>query len=283
MPHECVAPAQTVSHWSGVLIGGVGTSTGAGEGTPIAAGAAWATRFSVTGNPQPERDWPVHALAYADAQQQRVVRHVPFTFADFAACDRRRAGHFALVPGVDAPEGVPSLLMVDDDAVLGAVIVDEQVMLETRACADAWRSLQELGGIRNSHAEQQVARERTAWEARAAQAAPPPAPAATSAASAGDIAAVAAPPSPAAAPSGDDPYIETPRCTTCNECTRLNDRTFAYDGNKQAYIKDADAATYAQLVQAAESCQIAIIHPGKPRDPNEVGLAELIERAQPYL
>ena len=58
---------------------------------------------------------------------------------------------------------------------------------------------------------------------------------------------------------------------------------FAYNDNKQAYIKDITAGTYRDLVEAAESCQVAIIHPGKPRNPEEPGLAELIERARPFL
>ena len=37
------------------------------------------------------------------------------------------------------------------------------------------------------------------------------------------------------------------------------------------------------LVQAAEACQVAIIHPGKPKNPNEPGLEELLERAKPFL
>ena len=57
---------------------------------------------------------------------------------------------------------------------------------------------------------------------------------------------------------------------------------FTYNDNKQAYIKDITAGTFRQLVEAAEVCQVAIIHPGKPRDPNETGLAELIERAKPF-
>jgi len=60
-------------------------------------------------------------------------------------------------------------------------------------------------------------------------------------------------------------------------------RMFAYNENKQAYIADAKAGTYAQLVQAAESCQVSVIHPGKPRDMTEPGLDELIERAKPFL
>jgi hypothetical protein len=57
---------------------------------------------------------------------------------------------------------------------------------------------------------------------------------------------------------------------------------FVYNDNKQAYIKDANAGTFRQLVEAAETCQVAIIHPGKPRNPNEPGLDELIKRAEPF-
>ena len=59
--------------------------------------------------------------------------------------------------------------------------------------------------------------------------------------------AAGAPAAAEAAPAADDdddddlvmePYIETARCTTCNECTNLNKKMFAYNENKQAYIKD---------------------------------------------
>ncbi|UCH85433.1 MAG: ferredoxin, partial [Candidatus Latescibacterota bacterium] len=82
--------------------------------------------------------------------------------------------------------------------------------------------------------------------------------------------------------SFDDPYIDTPLCTTCNECTNINSRMFAYNENKQATIKDATAGTYAELVQAAEKCPVHIIHPGKPKNPDEPGLDGLIERGAKF-
>ena len=213
------------------------------------------------------------------------------------------------------PDKVPCLLMVDGDNALQKVIVDQKLLREARRCRDTWHSLQELSGINNSHAEALLARERKAWEeqmaqeieavraaaaaeAAAAAAAAAPAAAAPVAAAAPAAAPVAAPAAPAApapaaaepeAPaaaepekSPDDAYIETPRCSTCNECTTINNRMFAYDGNKQAYIADITAGTYAQMVEAAENCQVAIIHPGKPRDPNEPGLEDLIQRAAAF-
>ena len=83
--------------------------------------------------------------------------------------------------------------------------------------------------------------------------------------------------------SFDEPYIETPRCTSCGECIAINSQIFAYNDNKQAYIKDATAGPYRDLVTAAEKCPVHIIHPGKPKDPNEPHLDELMERAKPYL
>lgn len=81
----------------------------------------------------------------------------------------------------------------------------------------------------------------------------------------------------------DAAYIETPRCTTCDECTKLNPLIFMYDSNKQAYIKDAAAGPYKDLVKAAEKCPVKIIHPGKPLNPAEPHLEDLIKRAEPFM
>ncbi|MBF8269171.1 MAG: hypothetical protein HW386_880 [Gammaproteobacteria bacterium] len=109
--------------------------------------------------------------------------------------------------------------------------------------------------------------------APAMEAAPAPKPAAKAAADEDEEGATA---------SLDDPYIDTPLCTSCNDCTKLNSQLFAYDGNKQAFIKDATAGPYKDLVRAAEICPVKIIHPGKPKNPNEPGLDELMQRAAKF-
>ncbi len=267
------------------------------------AGTDWASCFCLEGNPQADLDWPVHESHYQDEEHQSVRERLPMTLVDFVACDQRYAKCFARVPRsswgghmtpvgecvadeVDAPaEDVPTLLMVDDEDRLQKVIVDDELVREARRCARMWHSLQELGGIHNSHAERLLARERDAWEAQRNQ---EPAAAAPASADepplepvAGTSATTVAETAPE--PSADDAYIETPRCTTCDECVQVNGEMFAYDANKQAYIKDSGAGTYRQLVEAAESCQVAIIHPGKPCNPDEPGLEELLERAKPFL
>jgi pyruvate-ferredoxin/flavodoxin oxidoreductase len=57
---------------------------------------------------------------------------------------------------------------------------------------------------------------------------------------------------------------------------------FAYNDAKQAYIKDSNAGTFAEIVQAAEKCTAEIIHPGTPLNPKEKNLEKWIERAKPF-
>jgi len=87
---------------------------------------------------------------------------------------------------------------------------------------------------------------------------------------------------PEPALSFDEPWIDTPLCTSCNDCTNLNPLLFLYNEDKQSLLGELKAGTYAQLVEAAELCPADCIHPGKPWNPDEPGLDELIERAVPY-
>ena len=80
----------------------------------------------------------------------------------------------------------------------------------------------------------------------------------------------------------DEAWIDTPLCTTCNECIELNKRIFQYDENKQAFIANPKGGPFADIVKAAESCPVKIIHPGAPQNPKEPGLDELIKRAEPF-
>ena len=78
--------------------------------------------------------------------------------------------------------------------------------------------------------------------------------------------------------SMDEPWIETPLCTSCNECIELNGSLFKYNADKMAVIGDLGAGTFAQLVQGAETCPVHIIHPGKPKDASEPDLEDLIKK-----
>ena len=273
-----------------------------------AAGQGQARRFSLAENPQPAATWTQHPLDFENAEHARQREDTAFTFADYVAADPRYDEHFVplaeadavvrdneLVPLADYLErnepgrrhALPFVLLVDAQNHLHRAIVDERIVEATARCREAWRSLQELCGIDNS------------WAAAARAGAVPSPAAAEEPAVAGPGARAdsgpsrpAAPPAieepPAAEPpepaaASDDPWIETVRCTSCNECKQINDRMFAYDADQRAYIADPDAGSYRDLVEAAESCQVAIIHPGKPRNPDEPGLEDLLKRAEPFL
>ena len=94
--------------------------------------------------------------------------------------------------------------------------------------------------------------------------------------------AVGSQPSAAVTAVEIDPYIESSRCTSCNECINLNGKLFGYNASKQAEIKDAEAGTFQHLVTAAERCPVGIIHPGTPRNPKEKDLAKWLKRAEPF-
>jgi pyruvate-ferredoxin/flavodoxin oxidoreductase len=99
--------------------------------------------------------------------------------------------------------------------------------------------------------------------------------------------AVAAATAPAAAEDEDDfmgnePYIDTLRCTSCDDCLKINPKVFVYNDDQQAYIGDASAGTFKQLVMGAEACPAECIHPGDPLNPKEKGLDKLIKRAEPF-
>ncbi len=85
---------------------------------------------------------------------------------------------------------------------------------------------------------------------------------------------------PGEEPSG--PYIESSLCTSCNDCMKVNARVFAYDGNRQAYIADASAGTFAELLRAAEGCPAKCIHPGTPAPGDKTATPQLIARAAKF-
>ncbi len=110
------------------------------------AGPDLASRFLLENNPQPESDWPMESLTYADQDLQSVTEELAFTLLDFAACDPRCSRHFAPAPrsawseGMipahqwlanppsDPSSGVPFVLAVDDGDLLCRLVVDERLI-----------------------------------------------------------------------------------------------------------------------------------------------------------
>ncbi len=226
---------------------------------------------------------------------------MPFTAADFWACDARLVTHLALAaddgsdgkvvpfaehvasnPGAWAGE-LPYLLMISRDERLHRVLVDRPLIHLTRRSVEQWHRLQELAGIHNSY----VALERR--------------PAAGTARGGAGRSRAAAPAAVAPATRGTRcrgqrrgprrrargprplPAVDRDRALRDLQRVHRDQRPdVRYNDDRQAYIADPDAGTYAELVLAAESCQVAIIHPGKPRNPAEPGLDDLVKRAEAF-
>lgn len=312
-----------------------------------AAGDAWAERMNFAGNPQPERDWPLHPFVYNAEDGNQVNTELAFTFADYALLIERLRPHFRLIPleCVSADlipvadylqrardsnsKFVPYIWGVDSRGQLRQLAVTRALI---NACQDRlnfWHSLQEMAGVRNRYVEQAVALTRAAMETQAATATEqlrdhyetelervrretaaevmgrladallgldlsdlggPPGirhsarPAVQPMAAEAPVPpAITKVPAVAETASGfDEPWIDSPLCTSCNDCMKINPILFVYDENNQAYLSDPQTGTFSQLVEAAEICPSKCIHPGKPLNLDEPGLAELILRAAPF-
>ena len=308
---------------------------------------AWGDRFEAGGNPEPDRDWPTYSLDILDEHGEAATLTEAFTFADFAAQDPVFFGLLRSVPrpfwnddmvpladylALDPEHGamkVPYLWMVDGDNVLQRVVPAHALVLACQDRLNHWHILQELGGIRNTHAERAAreaeervraeagreiealqaehaaelerVRRETAGEAMdklsrvlleldleaAAPSVARAVPAAARARPAGDGAATGTAPAVEEEPEpeeaiSEDPWIETFRCTSCNECININPLLFQYNADKLATIANSRAGTYADLVAAAEKCPARCIHPGKPLDTSEPNLEALMKRAEKF-
>ncbi|MES9812774.1 MAG: ferredoxin [Candidatus Thiodiazotropha sp.] len=314
------------------------------------AGDSAAVRMDFSGNPQADRDWPLHPFRYLDDNGNSVTTELAFTFADYALLIERLRDHFRLIPaGCDSdgllsiqdylamsPEEayrrVPFVWAIDGNAMLHRVVISRELALACRDRLNYWHTLQEMAGVRNRYVDMAV--EKTRAEERelasnelvriqAAHAEEVERVRNEAAGEAmqrltdvllgldveGGVRRGDMPSGPVAMGSDevmpeqqseeaeeseppdeeeqeslsfDDPWIDTPLCTSCNDCLPINPQLFIYNDEKQAMLGDLGNATYAQLVQAAELCPAKCIHPGKPLNHDEPDLDSLIERAAPF-
>ena len=271
--------------------------------------------LNLDGNPSLDVDWPTYTLKYQDETGAPGEMEVPMTFADFAMTEGRFRKQFRTVPRdawnenmvplaeylefeADDREGkFPYIWAVNKKNKLIRVIPAEPLVHSCEDRRHFWRLLKSLAGVRPAVDTTAIAEQARSEFAQsiAAQllemvangtllgdgAAPAPLaakPAAVAVAAAPAAAAIAAAP----AEASSTPWIESAMCTSCDECIRINNRIFAYNENKQAFVKNAKGGPYRDLVKAAEKCTAQIIHPGLPQDPSEKDLEKLVKRAAKY-
>jgi ferredoxin len=287
-----------------------------------ANGPSFAESFDLDDNPALDRPWPSHRLPDGIDERftwAHVAALDPTWHAHFRILspDEWRDDQVEVATYLDTPdEGrrrlVPFVWVAGDGGRPCRAAITRTLAFACRDRARAWRTLSELAGRDNEHVKRAVTRavdemtaaaalERERLESAHAAALErvrtETAEAATRRLAAklldldGAEPATLAPTAPAAAPPAaaagapapsEAPWIESALCTSCNECTNLNGKMFRYDKNKQAYLANAAAGTFDQLVRAAEKCPARCIHPGRPRPDDKTATSALVARAAAF-
>ncbi|MCB9245348.1 MAG: ferredoxin [Flavobacteriales bacterium] len=309
----------------------------------IEKGEQWGSRFDISGNPQPDKNWPTYSFKYEDVDGAPREMQVSFTYADYKALTREKIDELFIVPEAYATEHlipVNEFLELRDDELSGKVpfiwLVDEQRRLKRGAMPymwavscqerlDYWNFIQELGGLNSYHVNEALYKAKTTWDAEkereidalkasfereiavARESAAGEAmerladvllnlddlPLQSSSKVVAKTSAVISTSEPdteqekveektVPKAASSEAWLETFRCTSCNDCVDKYPLQFKYNEDKQAVIQDAKAGTYANLVQAAENCPAQCIHPGSPFNPDEPHLDEWVKRAEPF-
>jgi pyruvate-ferredoxin/flavodoxin oxidoreductase len=262
--------------------------------------------FELDGNPALYQDWPSYTLDYEENGRARRM-DLPLTFADFAMTENRFRKHFRMAPpdtwhenmvslaeflslSPEAREGkFPFIWTVDKRQRLNRLLVDAAMVSSSEERRDFWLMLKALAGVKPPEAEAENLEERVRRDVigkitrglmKMAT---------------GDDTAMAAvlddePPAEdnepglqaPAAGAAMAPWIDSEDCTACDECTNLNPAIFAYNDAGKAYIRDAAAGPYRDLVKAAEKCTAQVIHPGLPADRSEKDIDKWIARGEKF-
>ena len=267
--------------------------------------------FDIEGNPAMDQDWPTYSLEYTDEQGNKSRMELPLTFADFAVTEARFRKQFRTAPRdtwnddmlplaefLDlAPEDregkFPFIWAVDKKNRLARVIPAAPIVAAAEDRRNFWRMIKSLAGIRETVDVSKVAEQAKAEFAQTIAAQlikmagdgsilSGPLPVVAVAPSTVSPLAQTAPQTAASSNGYVAPWIDSSQCTSCDECTTINSKIFAYDDRKHAYVKDAKGGPYKDLVRAAEKCTAQVIHPGTPFDPKEKDLDKLLKRAAKY-
>ncbi|GAB5554076.1 MAG: hypothetical protein Sapg2KO_36670 [Saprospiraceae bacterium] len=268
--------------------------------------------FDLAGNPAMDRLWPSYELKYKENGRQKSME-VAMTFADFAITEGRFRKHFRKVPrdawnenmivlaeflemdASDREGKFPYIWAVNTQQKLSRVLVAKEIVQACEERRDFWIMLRDLAGIETTTAEPKENIEekiRTEVVGKIAQGLMELA-GGSGAGMAnlvlnGSTAVATAPTNGeagvAVAEAKDQmaPWLETEECTSCDECIKINSNIFAYNDNKKAFIKDAEAGAYEDLVKAAEKCTAGVIHPGLPADRSAKDIDKWIKRGEKF-
>ena len=276
------------------------------------AGKTAAEAFDLSGNPAMDKLWPSYTLKYIENGRNKSMQ-VDMTFADFAITEARFRKHFRKVPRDSWNENMiplaeflelkesarkgkfPFIWAVDRKQHLNRVMVDSTIVESCEERRDFWIMLRGISGYQKPEIKKDVDIEkkiRTEIVGKIAkgllQLAGDDGAGITKLAledSNGHGKSVShAKPIKKEASTGDymAPWLETEECTSCDECIKINDSIFEYNGDGKAIIKNPEGGSYQDLVKAAEKCTAQVIHPGLPSDKSESDIDKWIKRGEKY-
>ncbi|HEX9799087.1 MAG TPA: ferredoxin [Thermoanaerobaculia bacterium] len=262
------------------------------------------------------------AFTFADAALLDPAWHSHFALAPVDGDDLVALADWLEAPAEAAARTLPFVWSATAEGELVRLVVSRALAWATRDRRELWRTLAELAGVRSEHVDEAVAAARRELAEKAARereelaaahaaeiervrgeaaagavsrivaglladdgdllaAIAEPAPAAAPGLAAAAPAAPTREPAPAAAPAAEA-WLDSALCTSCDDCTRKFPGIFAYNADKQAYVKNPRGGSFRDLVRAAEACPARVIHPGQPWDAKEKDLASWIERAEKF-
>ena len=258
------------------------------------AGTSYTDCASLEGNARLDEDWLTYQVKYQDEEGNEKAMDLPFTFADFALTEGRFAKQFRRVPAdqwnddmvplhefleMDSSDRkglFPYIMATDSKNHLTRVLVSEEMVKSCDERQHFWHQLRSLTGV-DTRTSAQDAATRAREELAGALTARiqemvggniAAAPAVTIETSTADSNLIA---STGGAASGEGVWVETPECTSCDECINIAPGVFAYNDEGKAYVVNPQGAPFKDIVKAAEKCSAGSLHPGSTLGPERKG------------
>ncbi|NNJ55782.1 MAG: pyruvate ferredoxin oxidoreductase [Bacteroidia bacterium] len=261
--------------------------------------------FDLDGNPAIDELWPKYQLKYFENGQEKSM-DVSMTFADFALTEARFRKHFRKAPrdswndnmvqlvdflemDEEAREGkFPFIWVVDKKQHLNRVMVAKKIVESCEERRDFWILLRSISGIDPNKEEPEDLEQKIRAEVVGKISQGLMTLAGGDGAGLVDLGLGSNGHNETTTQAESDnssymaPWLETEECTSCDECTKINPKIFAYNSDKKAFIQDATAGKYSDIVKAAEKCTAGVIHPGLPSNLNEKDIEKWIKRGEKF-
>lgn len=153
----------------------------------LVTGHKWGSRFDISANPFPDRDWPRYDVTFVDVDGEEKTQPLPFTYADYKAITKEKVEELLLIPEsfksddlmqvsdfLQAPVEeltgkVPFIWLVDEDNVLRRAALPYMWVVSCQERLENWNFIQELGGVNSHHVEEALANAKANWDAEKAK------------------------------------------------------------------------------------------------------------------